>query len=239
MILVVPIAGKDPNFRRAYKPFVDIHNTPLIKHITSQHNLDSMRKIIFISLKEHEEKYDVTERLSSLFGKKIEVILLTKKTDGAPRSILEGARDLIDTDEEIVIELADVMRDVSNLYTDIKKYKNYDGIVPVEKKYIQDRKWGYVHISGNDITHIKEKQLKPRSYLATMGLYFFSRGKDFIRGAESMMKHKQYFINGSYFVGPVYNEMIKMGYKFRISQNKIHAVLGNPIDIAAYGHTRT
>ena len=68
--------------------------------------------------------------------------------------------------------------------------------------------------TGEDgfVTECAEK--KPISRHATAGVYYFRRGKDFVKGAKKMIK-KKITTNGQYFICPVYNELIAQGMKIR------------------------
>lgn len=194
----------------------------MIELIVKQHRIGKNDRIIFIILKEHEKKFSVTRKLKSLFGKNIEVRAIKRVTAGAPCSILKGAKDLINNDTPLLIELADVIKDLSDFYKKlIKKNNNTDGIIPVAKTIIKSKPWGYVYMNKRHVKKLKEKQIKTTSNLATMGLYYFAKGKDFISAAEEMITDEKYMFDNNFFVGPVYNGLIKKGKKIIISKNKI------------------
>ena len=58
------------------------------------------------------------------------------------------------------------------------------------------------------VTRVVEKQ--PISRRATVGIYNFARGRDFVRAADAMMA-KEIRVNNEFYVAPVYNELIAEG----------------------------
>ena len=55
---------------------------------------------------------------------------------------------------------------------------------------------------------------KPISRNATAGVYFFKKGKDFVQGANEMIR-KGIKTNDQYYICPVYNELIRKDMKIR------------------------
>ena len=56
------------------------------------------------------------------------------------------------------------------------------------------------------VTRVVEKQVI--SDEATVGIYNFRRGRDFVSGADQMIA-KNLRVNGEFYVAPVYNELIE------------------------------
>lgn len=236
MNLIIPLAGKDPHFEGVYKPFIKVDGGVLIEHVVAQHDLKKIKRIIFIILREHENKYHVSEKLKKLFPNKTHIRIVEDLTRGSPCSILEAAKDLINSNEELIIDLGDVIRDLTRFYQDInQKKRGVRGIIPVDKKLLKDRRWGYIYLNRKGhVRYLHEKTLKPRSQLATMGLYYFASGKDFIRAARQMIKNYHYMFRNNFFVGPIYNELIKMKKKVIISENPIKYLVLYPKDLKTY-----
>ena len=90
-------------------------------------------------------------------------------------------------------------------------------------------KWSYAKVNNKGfVTEVAEK--KPISNNATVGIYFYKRGKDYVSCAETMIagdiKH-----NNEFYVCPVYNELIKRGGKIKIKKVKEMWGLGTPEDL--------
>ena len=74
---------------------------------------------------------------------------------------------------------------------------------------------------------------KPISNIATVGVYYWKKGSDYIKYAEQMVE-KDIRTNNEFYVCPVYNESILDGKKIRIFNiNKMWG-LGTPEDLDAY-----
>src|SRR3989344_6987144 len=119
MNIVVPLAGSDPRFAGLPKPLIPIRGRLLIEHILERHRITKNDRLIFIILEEHERTFGMSEKLRSAFGSGIIIRTLARETKGSPCSVLEGAKDLVDNDEDVLIELGDVLRDLKGLYADI------------------------------------------------------------------------------------------------------------------------
>ena len=66
-------------------------------------------------------------------------------------------------------------------------------------------KWSYVKLHDARVTEVVEKVVV--SDQATVGIYNFARGSDFVAGADRMIAAGR-MANGEYYVAPVYNELI-------------------------------
>src|SRR5262249_52806195 len=72
---------------------------------------------------------------------------------------------------------------------------------------------------------------------ATVGIYNFARGADYVRAADSMIR-RDLRVNGEFYVAPVYNELIESGAE--IGYRNIGRVerdvfgLGTPADLDVF-----
>jgi hypothetical protein len=74
-----------------------------------------------------------------------------------------------------------------------------------------DPKWSYVGFDENrNINRVVEKQVISNE--ATVGIYNFKHGIDFVNAAEQMIS-KNLRVNNEFYVAPAYNEMISKGAK--------------------------
>ena len=92
-------------------------------------------------------------------------------------------------------------------------------------------KWSYVRLNSDNLV-LETAEKKVISNEATVGIYYFKQGKDFIEGAENMIK-KNMKSNNEFYVCPVYNELILKNKKIttdKIPTHKIHG-LGTPEDL--------
>jgi len=218
MNIIVPLAGKDKNFeaRGMIKPLTRVCGKEIIRWISESRPF-SYENAIFIVLREHQEKYRITDELKKFFGEKIRIVIAEYITESSPHSILL-AKNLINNDEELLIDLGDQYLDLTGfdkvMYEEFMKLreKRYDGIIPTFKGYYSGQ--GYM-IIGEDgfVKRISEKDTIPISNDSTACLSYFKRGSDFVRYAEQMIAKKRTAANGAYLPSLVFNEMIEEGKK--------------------------
>ena len=80
----------------------------------------------------------------------------------------------------------------------------------------------------NYVTKVAEKKVISKN--ATVGLYYWRRGKDYVKYAEQMIK-KNIRVNNEFYVCPVYNEAIKAKKKIIIDKVDKMWGLGTPEDL--------
>lgn len=234
MKTIIPLAGKDLRFEKlgVYKPLIMIGDKPLIYRVVVSNSFP-LEKLYFVVLNEHEQKYGVSRKLKNYFGSSATIAIIDKICEGAPNSILE-AKDLMDDNEDILIDLGDIIRELPNLKTDISSHPKYSGIVPIDKTFVNDV-WGYTISKGNIVSELKEKSQEKIKGGATMGLYYFSSGGEFIKYATKMiLKNQRVSYTGMFYVGPVYNQYIANGKTIGLSYAKIKHTLGSPDQIKTY-----
>ena len=72
-------------------------------------------------------------------------------------------------------------------------------------------KWSYVRLdAANEITEVVEKEVVSNE--ATVGIYNFRRGRDFVEAAENMIA-RNLRVNNEFYVAPAYNQLIEAGKK--------------------------
>ena len=82
------------------------------------------------------------------------------------------------------------------------------------------------------MTLVREKEVI--SDEATVGIYNYKHGSDFVKYAHQMIE-KDIRVNNEFYVAPVYNEMIEVGKKIVFCDvgEKMHG-LGIPEDLNAF-----
>jgi dTDP-glucose pyrophosphorylase len=90
-------------------------------------------------------------------------------------------------------------------------------------------KWSFVKIDENGyVTEVAEK--KPISNIATVGIYYWSKGSDYVKYAEQMIS-KNIRVNNEFYVCPVFNEAIKDNKKIKTFNIDKMWGLGTPEDL--------
>jgi dTDP-glucose pyrophosphorylase len=103
------------------------------------------------------------------------------------------------------------------------------GIVTFESTH---PKWSFAKIDSKGlVTEVAEKN--PISNIATVGLYWWKKGSEFVKYAEEMIEHN-IKVNGEFYVCPVFNQAIKDEKEIRIFNIDKMWGLGTPEDLKYY-----
>ena len=81
------------------------------------------------------------------------------------------------------------------------------------------------------VTEVAEKN--PISDIATVGVYFWKKGSDYVKYAEEMIK-ENIRVNNEFYVCPVFNEAIKDNKKIRTFDIEKMWGLGTPEDLNVF-----
>lgn len=235
--IVIPMAGAGSRFATAGytapKPLISVGGIPMIKLVIHNLRPAEPHRFIFICQNEHVQRYGLRDCLAA-WAPGCEVICIDGLTEGAACTVLK-ARHLIDNAEPLMIANSDQFVDVDiNPYLRQMQDRLLDGLIMTMMAH--DTKWSYAAIDATDlVTKVAEKQVI--SEHATVGLYNFKRGADFVSAAMRMIANNER-TNGEFYVAPVYNQLIHAGMRIGISSigqegNGMYG-LGIPADLAAF-----
>ena len=228
MNIVIPMAGEGSRFKTAGytfpKPLIEVNGKPMIQVVVE--NLNTEGNFIFIAKKEHHEKYNL-KYLLNLIASNCKILQLEQTTEGAACTVLTS-KDYINNDAPLVIANSDqFMEWNSNEFFYAMAADECDGGILTFKS--THPKWSYAKVGENGfVTEVAEK--KTISDIATVGVYYFKKGVDFVKYAEKMIA-KNIRTNNEFYVCPVYNEMIADGKKIRIFNVEKMWGLGTPEDL--------
>ena len=234
--IVIPMAGHGSRFLKAGysdpKPLIPVCGKPMIELVIDNLKPSCEHRFIFICQAEHLHNYPLRNLLETKTpGCKI--IEVSKVTEGAACTVLL-AKECINNDDQLMIANCDQYIDIDiNQYIDSLS-PDIDGLIMTMKE--NSNKWSYIELnSQNEITRVVEKEVV--SDEATVGIYNYQCGADFVKAAESMIA-KNLRVNNEFYVAPVYNEMIaskKIITYFNIGAlgKGMHG-LGTPEDLADY-----
>lgn len=237
--IVIPMAGAGSRFAKAGykkpKPFIDVLGKPMICHVLD--NLDMpYAKFILLARKEHyDNEPETIQWIKNNYN--VEFVLIDKLTEGAACTVLHAHR-LINNDVPLLIANSDQIVDMNITdYINDSNVRNLDGSVLCFQD--DDTKWSYAKIDDNGyIVEIKEKVVI--SEHATVGIYYFAKGKFFVENAIDMFVRNER-VNNEFYVAPVYNYAIDKGGKFgiySIDVNQMHGT-GTPEDLDKYIEFKT
>jgi dTDP-glucose pyrophosphorylase len=235
--IVVPMAGRGSRFSAAGftdpKPLIALHGVPMIRLVIANLTPKVPHRFIFICQREHYHAYGLDQLLPQ-WTVDPHVVLLDGVTEGASCTVL-AARDLINTVDPLMIANSDQYVDASiDAYLEDMDRRELDGLIMTMTA--NDPKWSFASTTpAGMVTRVVEKQVISDD--ATVGIYNFAHGRDFVTAAEAMIADNER-INGEFYVAPVYNRMVASGGRIGIygigeDGNGMHG-LGTPADLAAF-----
>ena len=214
------------------KPFIDIDGKPMIVRVMENLSLPDAR-FILIARKDHiQSELSLVRKIEKEYNAKF--ISIDKITEGTACTVL-FAREEINNDNPLLIANSDQIVDIrmSDFINDCFK-RNLDGHILCFDDIELNPKWSFAKI--NDSGHvIQVKEKEAISNLATVGIYFFSRGKDFVNGAIDMIINNDR-VKNEFYTCPVYNYLISQNMKigtYCIDFHQMHG-LGTPEDLRLY-----
>lgn len=232
--IVVPMAGAGSRFTaEGYsdpKPLIPVYGIPMIELVIRNLTPLSPHRFIFICQENHIANYGLQQKLA-VWAPGCKVISIDRITQGAACTVLL-ARELINSGCPLMIANCDQYIDADiNEY--LKKIQNteLDGLVM--SMTASDPKWSFVDYDQDGlVTRVVEKEVI--SDEATVGIYNFAAGQDFVTAAETMISREER-VNGEFYVAPVYNSLIKDGHKIGLFNigNDVEGMhgLGTPTDL--------
>jgi len=232
--IIVPLGGEGRSFaERGYtfpKPLIEVAGQPLIEIVVRNVAPAEPHQFVFVCRREHVQRFALGDVLR-LIAPGCHVVTMRKATAGALCSVLLGIEHL-DQDAELLIANADQRVDVSiDRFLAHARAGDWDGSIMTFPN--THPRWSYVRTEGDQVVAVAEKQ--PISRSATVGLYYFRCGGDFVRAAERLLL-KSASVRGEFYVAPVYNELVLMGRRvgvFPIEASQMHG-LGTPEEVERY-----
>ena len=213
MNVLIPMAGAGSRFEQAGytfpKPMIDVNGKPMIQVVVDSLNIDA--KYIYVVQKEHYEKYNLNHFLS-LITPNCEVVQIDEMTDGAACTTLL-AKQYIDNDEPLLIANSDqyIEWDSNEFMYSMIADDIDGGILTFTASH---PKWSFAKLNDDGfVERVAEKE--PISNIATVGIYFYSKGSDYVKYTEQMIE-KDIRTNNEFYVCPVFNEAMGDGKKIKI-----------------------
>lgn len=230
MNVLIPMAGRGSRFAsQGYtfpKPLIDVKGKPMIQVVVE--NLNIKANYTFIVQKEHYEKYSL-QYLLNLIAPNCNIIQVDGITEGAACTTLL-AKQFIDNDEPLLMANSDqfIEWDSNETLYAFQNGGSDGGILTFPATH---PKWSFAKL-GNDgyVSEVAEK--KPISKHATVGIYWWKKGSDYVKYAEQMI-NKDVRTNNEFYVCPVFNEAIGDDKKIRIKEIDSDGMwgIGTPEDL--------
>jgi len=231
MNVLIPMAGAGSRFQQAGytfpKPLIDVNGKPMIQVVVDNLNIDAT--FVFVVQKEHREKYNL-DTLLNLIAPNCKIVEVDGLTEGAACTTLL-AKEFINNDEPLIMANSDqfVEWDSNEFMYKMIEQKVDGGILSFTATH---PKWSFAKIDeAGFVTEVAEKN--PISDIATVGVYYWAKGSDYVKYAEQMIE-KNVRVNNEFYVCPVFNEAIGDGKKIKTFNIEKMWGLGTPEDLKHY-----
>ena len=215
--IVVPMAGRGSRFANAGytepKPLIPVGGKPMIQWVIDNVRPRREHRFIFICLAEHLTAYpDVPATLRRLCPG-CEIVPVDRVTEGAACTVLL-ARRFIAGDEPLMIANADQFVELPiDDYLAVMDQKQADGLIMTF--WADDPKWSFCRLRPDgSVQEVVEKQVVSND--ATVGIYNFRRGSDFVQAADQMIA-ADLRVNNEFYVAPTYNQLIAEGRRIVVA----------------------
>ena len=225
--VLIPMAGRGSRFEAAGytfpKPLIEVHGKPMIQVVVENLNIEA--NYIFLVQKEHYEKYNLKTMLN-LISPGCKIVIVDGITEGAACTALL-AKEHINNDNPLLIANSDQFLEWGSgafMYHMMSDAVD-GGIVTFKATH---PKWSFVKIENGWVKQVAEKN--PISDDATVGVYFWKRGRYFVNNALNMI-HKNIRTNNEFYIAPVYNECINDGGMIKPYQIDKMWGIGTPEDL--------
>jgi dTDP-glucose pyrophosphorylase len=229
--VLIPMAGAGSRFEQAGytfpKPLIEVNGKPMIQVVIENLNLDA--NYIYVVQKAHREKYNL-DTLLNLISPNCKIVEVDGLTEGAACTTLL-VKELIDSSNPLIIANSDqyIEWDSNEFMYKMNETNADGGIVTFQSTH---PKWSFAKIDENGfVTEVAEKN--PISDIATVGVYFWKHGSDYVKFAEEMIS-KNIRVNNEFYVCPVFNQAIANCKKIKTFNIKKMWGIGTPEDLNYY-----
>ena len=196
----------------------------MIQVVVENINVDA--KHIFVVQKSHYEKYNLKTVLNNITPD-CEIVQVDGVTEGAACTTLL-AKEFINNDQPLLMANSDQFVEWdSNEFMYSMVGDNIDGGMLTFRS--NHPKWSYAKLNDDGfVTEVQEKN--PISDIATVGIYYWAKGSDYVKYAEQMIDN-DIRVNNEFYVCPVFNEAIADDKKLKIFDIEKMWGLGTPEDL--------
>ena len=231
------MAGHGSRFSRAGiqipKPLIPVFGRPMIEWVVK--NLTPMRlhRFIFICQSTHISQFKLDEFLMSI-SPDSKVLETDVVTEGAACTALLATRYIGNSDPLMIANCDQFIEQDIDQYLNRIDQLDADGMIMTMRA--TDPKWSFVRVGDDELVkEVAEK--KVISNEATVGIYNFKHGYEFVNSSSFMIEQNKR-VNNEFYVAPTFNEMIQSGkqiFRFNIGpvDKKMHG-LGTPEDLELF-----
>ena len=231
--LIIPAAGNGQRFvdcgYKEPKPFLPLNGKKMIECVIENIKPTNIKtNVILLVRAEHIDQYkDVFEKMPY----DVQLVPVVKTTEGAACTILLARKFVKNIDSQpLLIANSDQLVDYdADLFVKKNILNHTASIITMQAT---ESKWSFVGRDENGkINRVVEKS--PISSEATVGIYFFPEGRQFINGAVDMIARNKR-VNNEFYVAPVFNELIQDNLSVDTWASTGFFGLGTPEDYERY-----
>jgi len=207
------MAGRGSRFAQAGfttpKPLIPVGGRPMIEWVIENIRPRRPHRFIFLCLAEHLKTYPEVPNELRRLAPGCEIIPVSTVTEGAACTVLL-ARRFIDGDDPLMIANSDQIVDLA--IDDYLAAGDAPGVTGLIMTFWSDHpKWSYCRLlDDGTVSEVVEKKVVSNE--ATVGIYNFRHGRDFVRAADAMIT-ANLRVNNEFYVAPTYNQLIGEGAK--------------------------
>lgn len=223
------MAGRGQRFKDAGvdtpKPFIDVRGKPMVQ--VSIENLGLDAHYILVMQEEHFQKYG--ESMRGWLPRQHTILRVDGITQG-PASTCLLAEAYINNSEPLLYANCDQYM-VWKPEEFINAVKDFDGGLLM---YRDKSTCGSFALMDESCYVKKTVEKEVVSDVSSTGIYYWSKGSDFVRNAREMIAAGHTAKNGEYYAINVYNEGIAEGKKYVVHFIKKFWRLGVPAELETY-----
>lgn len=221
------MAGRGSRFAdRGYqtpKPLIEVAAKPMVLWAIKSLEKFDYSEIIFVVLREHQERYDVVTLITQAIGNKAKFVFLEDVTQGQLCTVL-AAEQYIDSPEDVLIAASDTYIKSEMAAHIAQKSVDCKGLISVAN--LAGSQWSFAKTDDNGrVIEVAEK-VRISDHAST-GLYYFSDGAQLVKLGKEMIANQE-TTRGEYYVIPVYQKIIGQGEWVGISQADEMWDMGTP-----------
>jgi HAD superfamily hydrolase (TIGR01509 family) len=227
--VLIPMAGRGSRFEAAGytfpKPLIEVNGKPMIQVVVENLNIEA--NYIYLVQLEHYDKYNL-KALLNLITPDCKIVIVDGVTEGAACTALL-AKEYINNENPLLIANSDQFVEWdSSAFMYTMNGDNVDGGILTFKA--THPKWSFVKIEDGWIKQVAEKN--PISDNATVGIYYWKMGMEFVHCAEIMIE-RNIRTNNEFYIAPTYNISINESNGGRIKPFQIEKMwgIGTPEDL--------
>ncbi len=242
MKVVFPMAGLWTRFKKVAdtnpeylkpKPFINVEWSPMITWASRSlpliekwyNNFRWPEDMIFIVLKEHNDKYALEKWLKEIYGSSIKVIIVPNVTRWAAETAYY-AKEFVNPDEEVIISDSDHYFIWDSFIDSIlNREKETIWIIPVfvpPNDGIPKRSYSLPSWTNHITKQVWEKDIHLMNAwaYANIGVYYFSKAQIFFDEANEIIQKNILFWDAGkweFYIAPIYQRLIEKWFQIEYS----------------------